>query len=101
MRVRIFQSAKSAMQSARPATFWRVEMLSLLPRRIDPLRGGVSADDPYASLCGKLTFATQGEALTFVRRRGWDFVLDTPNERRVVPKSYLDNFKPDSELDGR
>ncbi|MGE4351301.1 MAG: NADH dehydrogenase ubiquinone Fe-S protein 4 [Bdellovibrionales bacterium] len=102
MRVRIYQPAKPAMQSHCSCDKrWIVEPLLALQREIDPVMGWVQADDPLSTLFHRLTFATSGEALTFVRSRGWDYDLELPNERRVVPKNYLDNFNPDRRGRGR
>ncbi|MDD3182675.1 MAG: ETC complex I subunit [Alphaproteobacteria bacterium] len=102
MRVRIYRPAKSAMQSCRASgQHWVIEPIFVSPREVEPVMGWTKANDPLASLLKRLTFATSGEALTFVRRRGWDYQLEIPNERRFVPKNYLDNFNPDRRRTGR
>lgn len=102
MRVRIYKPAKSAMQSKCACQgVWLVDPIVSSPRVREPTLGWVKAEDPLTSLLKRLTFATSGEALTFVRRRGWAYELDLPNERRLVPKNYLDNFNPDRRRPGR
>lgn len=101
MRVKIYSPARTAMQSRPTAGLWVIEPVLPTPRVKEPIRGWTKADDPFSCLRGRLTFATSGEALTFARQRGWDYHLDEPNERRVVPKSYLDNFNPDRRRNGR
>lgn len=102
MRVRIYKPAQSVMQSGCLAMGgWVIEPLYTTQRVQEPVMGWIRADDPLTCLSRRLVFATQGEALTFVRQRGWDYQLDIPNERRVQPKNYLDNFNPDRRLNGR
>lgn len=102
MRVRIYRPTKTAMQSRSGCdTRWRIEVVPETARHTNGLMGWTSADDTLSSLSGRLTFATQGEALTFARARGWEFRVETPNERKIVPKSYIDNFNPDRRRSGR
>jgi len=102
MRVRIYRPAKTAMQSRCGCDAqWRIEPVQETARHANPVTGWTIAEDPLSALCGRLTFATSGEALTFARARGWDFQLVQPNERIVTPKSYLDNFNPDRRRAGR
>lgn len=102
MRVRIKKPAKSTTQSASGCTdLWVIEPILETPRLPEPLMGWTSAEDPLSTLAGRLRFETQGEAVTFARSRGWDYVVDQPNEHRVRPKNYVDNFNPDRRRDGR
>jgi len=102
MRVRIFRPAKSAMQSRCACdASWQIAPVQDSPRYANGLMGWTAADDALTSLSKRLVFATQGEALTFARARGWDFTVEKPQERRVQPKSYIDNFNPDRRRSGR
>ncbi|MDD2325575.1 MAG: ETC complex I subunit [Alphaproteobacteria bacterium] len=102
MKVKIYRPAKSAMQSRCSCDGrWVVEPVLMLARDHDPLMGWTRAQDPLASLRGRLSFATSGEALTFVRQRGWDFEVIRPREKKVMPRSYTDNFNPDRRRIGR
>jgi len=102
MRVRIFKPSVSVMQSAcgckgRP---WLLEP-ERGPRAPEPLMGWIAADDPYSAMAGRLRFASQEEAVAFAEKQNWDFVCEEPNERRFVPRNYLENFNPDRRRDGR
>lgn len=102
MRVRIYRPAKSATQSRCGCDKrWVIEPVLTSPRTIEPFMGWVSAGDPLSSMAKRLTFATSGEALTFARSRGWDFEIERPNERKITPKNYTDNFNPDRRRTGR
>ena len=92
MQVRIFQPAKTAMQSGRAHTKgWVLEYEVLTPRRPDPLMGWSSAGDTMDQV--RLTFKSRDDAIAFAERRGWPYALQEPAVRRVRPKSYADNFR--------
>ncbi len=94
MRVRIFRPAKSAAQSGRAGTHeWLLEPELLTPRTPEPLMGWASAADTYSEMKGRLRFRTQDEAVAFARRNGFEFMVEAPSERRIVPRNYLDNFR--------
>jgi hypothetical protein len=92
----IYKPAKSATQSR--CAFgerWLIEPLKESPREVEPLMGWTSAGDPLSSLTGRLSFSSPQEASTFADQQGWSFEIITPQQRRVRPKSYLDNFNAD------
>jgi hypothetical protein len=94
MRVRIYQPAKTAMQSGRAATKeWLIEPELTSSRVPEPLMGWVSANDTLIELNGKLQFANVEEAQAFAEKQGWDYAIAYPKKRRVVPRNYLDNFR--------
>lgn len=94
MRVRVFRPAKAASQSGRGKTHtWVVEPEIVTPRTPEPLMGWVSAGDTLSELKGRLRFASIEEALAFVKSKGWDVIVEEPAERRVRPRSYMDNFR--------
>jgi len=102
MRVRIYKPAKTAMQSRCSCNqSWCIDPVIETARRTQGLMRWTTADDALSCLCNRLRFATQSEALTFARTRGWEFSIETPHERRVVAKSFLDNFNPDRRRTGR
>jgi hypothetical protein len=94
MRVRIYQPAKTAMQSGRAGTHdWLLEPVLATPRMPEPLMGWVSAGDTLSELQRRLRFATREEAVAFAARNGWDYGVEETAERRVRPRNYLDNFR--------
>jgi len=94
MRVRILKPAKTAMQSGRGGTDeWHIEPELATARTPEPLMGWVSANDTLSELTGRLRFHTPEEAASFARRHGWDYTIELPSERRVLPRNYLDNFR--------
>lgn len=92
MIVRIFQPAKTAMQSGLARTReWVVEPLSEMGQTVDPLMGWTSSSETSTQL--RLTFATRDEAIAYAERQGFGYVVIEPEVRRAVKKSYADNFK--------
>jgi hypothetical protein len=94
MQVRIYQPAKTAMSSGRAKTqAWILEYEIETPRRPEPLMGWTSSGDTLNQV--KLTFPTREDAVAFAERKGWGFSVQDPHERRVRPRNYADNFRPD------
>jgi hypothetical protein len=94
MRARLYRPAKSAMQSGRSQTHeWLLEPEILTSRAPEPVMGWASSADTYGELGGRLRFPTKEDALAFAKRKGWECFIEEPAERRVKPRSYLDNFR--------
>jgi hypothetical protein len=90
-KVRIYQPAKSAMQSGWGNT--RQWVLEFEPGREwhDPLMGWVSSADTNRQV--RLRFETEAEAVAYAGKHGYDYSLAEPKTRKIQPKSYADNFK--------
>lgn len=92
MAARIYQPAKSAMQSGRGRSKdWVLEHEPAAPREIDPLMGWTSSRDTQAQV--RLEFATREEAIAYAERHGLAYTILEPKPRKVVKKSYADNFR--------
>jgi hypothetical protein len=98
MPARIYQPAKSAMQSGLARTKeWVLEHEPAAARGIDPLMGWTSSTDTQAQV--RLEFDTREEAIAYAERNGIAYTVAEPQQRKPVRKSYADNFKfgrPDS-----
>ena len=93
MQVRLYQPAKTAMQSGRAKTArWLIEYEPETPNRPDPLMGWISGDTLNQV---RIPFETEAEARAFAEKKGWSVLETQPNMRRVRPKNYLQNFNPD------
>ena len=93
-RVRIYQPAKTAMQSGTANTrAWVLEYEPATTREPDPLMGWASAGDTLNEVY--LRFDTLETALAFAKKRGLDYVVIAPKARTIRPKSYADNFRYD------
>lgn len=94
MQVRIYQPAKTAMSSGRAKTHvWVLEYEIETPRRPEPLMGWTSAGDTLNQV--KLSFPSREDAVAFAEKNGWSYGVQDPHERRVRPRNYADNFRPD------
>jgi len=92
MKVLIYQQSKNAMQSGRGKVGkWVLEYETPTARAPDPLMGWTSAGDTLNQV--RLSFATADEAVAFAGKRGWDFIVMAPHERKVTPRNYVDNFR--------
>jgi ETC complex I subunit conserved region len=93
-QARIYQPAKTAMQSGRARTRkWLLEYLPATARQPDPLMGWASAADTLNEV--QLYFDTLDEARAFADRHGLDYTIIAPHRPADKPKSYADNFRYD------
>jgi hypothetical protein len=92
MFARIFQPAKTAMQSGKArAGRWRLEFETETARRIDPLMGWTSGSDMRANQVA-IEFESREAAVAYCERHGLPYqVVDAP-ELKPTPKAYSDNF---------
>ena len=91
-KVRIYQPAKTAMQSGRAKTrHWIVEFEPGAAQRPDALMGWSGRGDTRRQV--RLRFDSQEEAVAYARKNSLDFRLETPRARKVQAKSYADNFR--------
>ncbi len=56
----------------------------------NPLMGWESSNDTYSEL--KLEFSTKELAINYAKKKKIDFEIIEPKKRRIVKKSYADNF---------
>lgn len=96
MRARIYQPAKTAMQSGVAGTRqWVLEYAPASARDIDPLMGWTSSSDMLSQV--KLRFDSKEAALEYARDHGIDAVVQEPKKRKVNirPRGYGENFATD------
>ncbi len=89
--VRIYQPAKTAMQSGRGKTKqWVAEYEPGTPRETDPLMGWTSSSDTRAQV--RLRFDSREQAVAYAERKGLDYSVREPRVRRIKPKNYAEKF---------
>ena len=94
MQARIYQPAKTAMQSGRgKADVWVLEFVSGVKRSSDPLMGWTSVDDTSNQV--KLTFETRAQAVAYAKRENLTFSVEPEKSRKRLVKSYSENFASD------
>jgi hypothetical protein len=81
------------MQSGRGLTKEWVVEFEPGARQPEPLMGWTSSDDTLAQV--RLSFATKEEAVAYADKHGLIYALEEPQERRIKPKAYADNFRFD------
>lgn len=96
MRARIYQPAKTAMQSGSAKTHqWVLEFAPSSAREVDPLMGWTSSSDTQSQV--RLRFDTRAAAEDYARARGLEFDVTEPKVRKPVirPRGYGENFATD------
>lgn len=93
MLAKIYQPARSAMQSGQAKTRdWVLEFVPADAKWIDPLMGWTGSDDMESQV--RLSFATREAAIAYAEKNGIAFEIFEPKRRRHVVRQngYGDNF---------
>lgn len=93
MRARIYQPARTAMQSGMAKTHvWVLEFAPASAREVDPLMGWTSSSDTQAQV--RLRFDTKETAMEYAEANGIDAQVQEPKKRRpnIRPGGYGENF---------
>jgi hypothetical protein len=96
MRARIYQPARTAMQSGTAKTQgWVLEFAPASAREVDPLMGWTSSTDTQAQV--KLRFDSREAALAYAEAKGIEAEVTEPKARRAIirPRGYGENFATD------
>jgi hypothetical protein len=91
MPARIYQPAKTAVQSGRRKTHdWVLEQEPRTRKEADHLIGWIGSDDTDQQVI--LRFPTKEAAVAYATKHGIAFTVYEPHARVVRPKSYAENF---------
>ena len=89
-KAKIYIPNKSPMQSGQGKSYkWILEFETNDPTT-NPLMGWESSNDTYTEL--KLEFSTKELAINYAKKKKIDYELIEPKKRKIVKKSYADNF---------
>ena len=89
-RAKIYKPTKTAMQSGtKKFDKWVIEFISDQPG-INPLMGWESSTDTSSEL--KLEFSSKELAVDYAKKNKINFEIIEPKIRKVIKKSYADNF---------
>ena len=89
-KAKIYKPNKTAMQSGPGKTGkWILEFETSDPTK-NPLMGWESSSDTYSEL--KLEFSSRELAINYAKKMKIDFELIQSKKRKIVKKSYADNF---------
>ena len=90
---RIYKETKPATQSGHHrGDHWRMDW-DILPRGHrweNPLMGWQSSGDFMQG--SNIHFESKEDAIRFAERQGYEYFVQEPNSRKVVPKAYANNF---------
>lgn len=88
---KIYQPAKSAMQSGRGKTgIWLLEYERPAPGRPDAVMGWNTMPDTIAEV--KLKFGSREEAVAYATAKKLEYTVSEPHVATVPPKAYAENF---------
>ena len=96
MRARIYQPAKTAMQSGTAkAKGWVLEFAPASSREVDPLMGWTSSGDTQAQV--RLRFDSREAALAYAAEKNIEYDVTEPKARKSIirPRGYGENFATD------
>jgi len=94
MKARIYQPAKTSMQSGRSKTKrWVLEHPRSSAVKPDMLMGWQSSSDTQRQV--RIYFATKEEAIAFADAKNIAFEVREPKVRNLRLKTYADNFAYD------
>ena len=89
-KAKIYIPTKTAMQSGKKNDEKWVIEFETKDTGINPLMGWETSSDTSSEL--KLEFSSKELALNYAKKNKIDFDVIEPNKRKVVKKSYADNF---------
>jgi hypothetical protein len=89
-KAKIYIPNKNPMQSGLKKTNkWILEFETKNPTK-NPLMGWESSSDTLSEL--KLEFSSKEKAIDYAKKRKIDFEIIEPKKRKLLKKSYADNF---------
>ena len=89
-KAKIYKPNKTATQSGLGKTDkWILEFETKDPTK-NPLMGWESSSDTLSEL--KLEFSSKDNAINYAKKRKIDFEIIEPKKRKIMKKSYADNF---------
>jgi len=89
-KAKIYMPTKTVMQSGnRNTKKWLLEF-DTLNKGINPLMGWETSKDTMSEV--RLEFSTKERAINFSKKNSIDYYVIEPQKRKVIKKSYIDNF---------
>ena len=92
MKAKIFKPAKTAMQSGRSKfNKWVLKFSDKKNQLKDTMMGWNGGSSTMSQI--ELKFSSKEEAVNYAKKNGIDYEVLETRERKVINKSYADNFK--------
>ena len=92
MKAKIYKPSKTAMQSGRSKyNKWVLKFLDQKNQLKDTMMGWNGGSSTVSQI--ELKFSTKEEAVSYAQINNIDYEVLETSERKVITKSYADNFK--------
>ena len=92
MKAKIYKPAKTAMQSGRAKyNKWVLKFLDQKNQLKDTMMGWNGGSSTVSQI--ELKFSSKEEAISYAKKNSIDYEILETSERKVINKSYADNFK--------
>ena len=92
MKAKIYKPSKTAMQSGRSKyNKWVLKFSDQKNQRKDNMMGWNGGSSTVSQI--ELKFSSKEEAVSYAKRNSIDYEILETSERKVINKSYADNFK--------
>ncbi len=92
MKAKIYKPAKTAMQSGRTKfNKWVLKFSDKKNQLKDTMMGWNGGSSTISQI--ELKFSSKEEAVNYAKKNGIDYEVLETSERKVINKSYADNFK--------
>ena len=92
MKAKIFKPAKTAMQSGRSKfNKWVLKFSDKKNQLKDTMMGWNGGGSTISQI--ELKFSSKEEAVSYAKKNSIDYEILETSERKVINKSYADNFK--------
>ena len=89
-KAKIYKPTKTAMQAGKGNTKkWLLEF-DTMNTGVDPLMGWETSRDTMSEV--KLEFSTKEQAINYAKKNNIDYYIIEPEKRKIIKKSYSDNF---------
>jgi hypothetical protein len=91
INVKIYQPAKTAMQSGRANTQnWVLQYDSEKSQYVEPIMQWTASNSTTPQVT--IPFSSKEDAISFADKNGWKYTVVEPHKTVIKPKSYTDNF---------
>ena len=92
MKAKIYKPSKTAMQSGRSKyNKWVLKFSDKKNQLKDTMMGWNGGSSTISQI--ELKFSTKEEAVSYAKKNSIDYEVLETSERKVINKSYADNFK--------
>ena len=92
MKAKIYKPSKTAMQSGRSKfNKWILKFNNNRNQKKDSIMGWNGGSNTISQV--ELKFDTKEDAINYAERNDIEYVVLVSSERKVITKSYADNFK--------